>query len=519
MVAPVRPGLFAHVVRETKKAARLTQCSVPVAAFFCVAGTRTANTRVVNSKDGPVMDTRSDTIVRTLSGERFTPFAVARKLNARVLLESATFQNGRERYSLVMVDEAFRVFETGDGIFLSDDRGRWRVKSRARDILDVLRYIADQHEPMQGGIPFPAGGVGYLSYEFSAKCDTIRLSDRPDPLGLPLASFMFGHVFIVFDHYTDELHLIGVNYREHEVDLQTVVDDVAERILDDDYGHMSLDDGHYHAEVGKNPQEKERFKDGVAVLKDEIVAGNLLQAVLSRRVEAVTELPALEAYRRLRTANPAPYLFFLDYGESQLFGASPEVHVKVRGGEVQIRPIAGTRRRGATDAEDRALEAELLADEKELAEHRMLVDLARNDIGRVCSEVHLTDLLTIERYSRVMHIVSEARGTLRQGADGIHALRATFPAGTVSGAPKIRAIETLDAIEPHRRGFYAGVVGYIEPGGNLDTCIAIRCAMKTGNTMVLQAGAGVVYDSTPEREYEETQEKLSALARAIGLEV
>jgi anthranilate synthase component 1 len=234
-----------------------------------------------------------------------------------------------------------------------------------------------------------------------------------------------------------------------------------------------------------------------------------------------TELPALEAYRNLRSTNPSPYLFYLDYGEYQLFGSSPEVHVKVKDDRAIIRPIAGTRRRGKDRGEDELLERELLADEKERAEHLMLVDLARNDLGRVCKpgSVTLGEYMGIERYSHVMHIVSEATGVLREGITGADVIRATFPAGTVSGAPKIRAVEIIDRLEPIPRSFYAGLVGYVEPGGNLDSCITIRSGLKKDGMMVLQAGAGIVYDSVPEREYEETGEKLGALATALGVEV
>jgi anthranilate synthase component 1 len=251
------------------------------------------------------------------------------------------------------------------------------------------------------------------------------------------------------------------------------------------------------------------------------VAGNLLQGVLSRRLEVRTRLPALEAYRNLRSVNPSPYLFYLDFDRFQLFGASPEVHVKVKKGTVTVRPIAGTRPRGRDDREELALEKELLADEKERAEHLMLVDLARNDIGRVCrpGSVRVTESMAVERYSHVIHMVSQVQGELTAGRNGIDAVRATFPAGTVSGAPKIRAIETIDALEPFRRGFYAGIVGYVEPGGSLDTCITIRSAVKIGDRLVLQAGAGIVYDSVPEREYEETENKLRALTVAAGLSV
>jgi len=214
-------------------------------------------------------------------------------------------------------------------------------------------------------------------------------------------------------------------------------------------------------------------------------------------------------------------MFYLDFGQFQLFGASPEVHIKVKNGLAEIRPIAGTRRRGQNEAEDLALEAELLADAKERAEHLMLVDLARNDLGRIAQPgtVKVTDSYFIERYSHVMHIVSRVEARLKEGMEGIDALRASFPAGTVSGAPKIRAIETIDRLEPIQRRFYSGVVGHISPDGSLDTCIAIRSALKKGDTMVLQAGGGIVFDSNPERELEETYEKMRATAKSLGLEI
>jgi anthranilate synthase component 1 len=242
--------------------------------------------------------------------------------------------------------------------------------------------------------------------------------------------------------------------------------------------------------------------------------------VLSRRLNVRSSLPALEAYRSLRSLNPSPYLFYLDFDRFQLFGASPEVHVKVKGGKLTMRPIAGTRRRGGSEEEERALEKELLRDEKERAEHLMLVDLARNDLGRVAApgSVRVTESMAVEKYSHVMHLVSQVEAQLAPGKTGLDAVRATFPAGTVSGAPKIRAIQTVDSLEPHRRGFYAGIVGYVEPGGGLDTCITIRSAVKLRDRLVLQAGAGVVYDSKPERELEETGEKLAALLASCGLE-
>ncbi|MFP4374669.1 MAG: chorismate-binding protein [Spirochaetaceae bacterium] len=463
---------------------------------------------------------RTDTIIKILPGERFTPYALARKLGALALLESSSFQKGRERYSILMVKEAFRVTDEAGTLMLTADGKSYAVKSTARDILDVLPYFADQHTLPHQDFPFPAGGIGFLSFEYAQRCDTIRFRERPDALGMPDAEFIFGHVFIVFDHYTDLLYVIGLNYREHAIDLARAVTETEARINDLNFNYLQNGDVPYAAELIEEEGATEAFLAGVAKVRDEIIAGNLLQGVLSRRLTYRTELPAIEAYRRLRTANPSPYLFYLDFGPYQLFGSSPEVHVKVKDDRVTIRPIAGTRKRGSTREEDRALEAELRGDAKERAEHLMLVDLARNDIGRVCAPgtVEVGDYMTVERYSHVMHLVSEAGGTLEPGKTGADAVRATFPAGTVSGAPKIRAIETIDALEPVRRGFYAGLVGYVEPGGSLDTCITIRSAVKKDDLLVMQAGAGIVYDSVPERELAETEQKLAAMRRAAGIE-
>jgi anthranilate synthase component 1 len=490
-------------------------------------------------------------VIKILPGERFTPFALAKKLGALAVLESSSYQKGRERYSLLMVEEAFRVQQEGDTVVLHRDGKRFRVAAAQRagggrapddtsstggrtaardgtanghdrrDILDILLYFANQHPQPHQDFPFPSGGIGYLSYEFARKCDTIRFQERPDPLQTPLGIFVFGHVFVVFDHYTDLLYVIGLNYNEHEIDLEAAVARTEAAINDMNFNYLQPDEREYSGLIERVEGDRGRYLEGVKAVRDEVIAGNLLQGVLSRRLYVHSEIPAIEAYRRLRMSNPSPYLFYMDFGDFQLFGSSPEMHVKVKDDGVRIRPIAGTRRRGETRGVDLANEKDLLADPKERAEHLMLVDLARNDIGRICApgSVDVTELMGIERYSHVMHIVSEARGELAGSRRGIDAVRATFPAGTVSGAPKIRAIETIDGLEPHPRGFYAGLVGYLEPGGNLDTAITIRSAMRKDGYLVMQAGAGVVYDSVPEKEFEETQAKLAALAAAIGVEV
>jgi len=471
---------------------------------------------------------RPTVAVRKINGERFTPLSLAKKLGAVALLESASFQRGRERFSFLLLKEAFRVLQKGDEMFMKRDGTTLALKGRPRgtpasapgDILDVLAHFARQHEGITEPFPLPTGGIGFLSYEYCRRFDTIRLQDRPDPLGLPDAMFLLGSLFLVFDHYTDTITLVALNYREKEIDLDRALDEAESRINDLDFNFMAPVKKDWTVQRLPREDDREGYLRGVEAVKEQIVKGNLLQGVLSRRLQVRTDMPAIEAYRALRSGNPSPYMFYLDFGDFQLFGASPEVHVKVRDGEAAIRPLAGTRRRGATPAEDAAREKELLADPKERAEHLMLVDLARNDLGRVCvpGSVQVTELMEVERYSHVMHIVSHVEGKLAEGKSGLDALRATFPAGTVSGAPKIRAVEVIDALEPVRRGFYAGVVAHVESDGSLDSCISIRCAVRQGDLVTLQAGAGIVADSVPEKEYEETEAKLGALARAFGIE-
>jgi anthranilate synthase component 1 len=458
--------------------------------------------------------------IRRINGERFTPLSLARKLGARALLESASFQRGRERYSFLLLKEAFRVFQRGEQCFMDRDGATLALKTRGRDILDVCAHFSGQHDGRNDPFPLPTGGLGYLSYEYCRRFDTIHLENRADPLGLPEAMFLFGSVFLVFDHYTDTISLVGVNYREKEIDIERALDEAEHRINDLDFNFMAPARSDWTVEKLPREDDHDQYLRGVESVREQIRRGNLLQGVLSRRVQVRTDMPAIEAYRSLRSMNPSPYMFYMDFGGFQLFGASPEVHVKARDGRATIRPLAGTRRRGGSAAEDAALEKELQADPKERAEHLMLVDLARNDLGRVCApgSIEVTQLMEVERYSHVMHLVSNVEGRLAAGMTGRDALRATFPAGTVSGAPKIRAIEVIDSLEPHRRGFYAGVVAHVESDGSLDSCIAIRSAVKQGDIVTLQAGAGIVYDSVPETEYQETESKLRALIRALGME-
>jgi anthranilate synthase component 1 len=263
----------------------------------------------------------------------------------------------------------------------------------------------------------------------------------------------------------------------------------------------------------------DEFHGMVDKAKEYIRSGDIIQTVLSQRFETHNEADSLDVYRALRAINPSPYMFLLDLGESALVGASPEIHVRCEDRQVEVRPIAGTRRRGGTEAEDLAMEKELLADPKEIAEHVMLVDLGRNDVGRVCefSSVHVPEQMVIERYSHVMHIVSDVEGTLSPEHDSYDVLRATFPAGTVSGAPKIRAMEIIAELEKSKRGPYAGTVGYFSFDGNLDTCITIRTVVLDKDKAYVQAGAGIVADSVPELEYKETRNKARAMMKALAL--
>ena len=459
--------------------------------------------------------------MRTLSADRFTPCGLARKLSAQVLLESASFRSGRQRYSILMIEPALRVIQAAaDGgvqLLIDGKVVEYPQERGARDMLDALAYFAGQHDTDQFSFPVPYGGVGFLSYEFATLCDTIRVPEKDDPLGLPLGNFILGHQFIVFDHYTDTLQLVGLNYREHEIDLDKALDATEAKINDLDFNYLLPDTRDYPVHWPED-DGREHFCQMVESVRGDIIAGNLLQALPSRRVSVKSDLPAFTAYSRLRHINPSPYLFYLDFDDYQLFGASPEVHVRVRDGEVLIRPLAGTRRRGKDAEEDRGLADELLADPKERAEHLMLVDLARNDLGRVCApgSITVTQLEDIERYARVMHIVSEITGKIETGRNAADAIRATFPAGTVSGAPKIRAIETVAKLEKIPRRFYAGLVGYMQSEHAIDTCITIRSCLAMGGQLHVQAGAGVVYDSTPTREYTETGEKLQSVVEAIS---
>jgi anthranilate synthase component 1 len=460
-------------------------------------------------------------IIKEISGERFTPFSLCNKLGAKALLESASFERGRGRYSLLLLKEAFSVFQKEEGIFLKDPSGETEMETGGRDILDVCLSFSEMHRTISMPFPLPASGIGYLSYDYALHFDDIRARTNPDPIGVPDAFFLFGHIFLVFDHYSDTIKIVGLNYGDYRIDLERVVAQTEERINDLDFNYLVSTDRDYAARSLTEGTEEEDFIEGVRRMRREIIKGNLLQGVLSRRVRVRTEIPALEAYRRLRSLNPSPYMFWLDIGEFQLFGSSPEIHVKVEKNKVKIRPLAGTKKRGASRKEDLELERELIADDKERAEHLMLVDLARNDLGRVCrtNTVEVTELMEIERYSHVMHMVSQVEGELAEDKSGVDAVRATFPAGTVTGAPKIRAMEIISELEREKRGFYSGLVGYIEADGSLDTCITIRSALKKDDILVLQAGAGIVYDSVPEKEYEETSSKLRAMGRILGLEV
>lgn len=393
------------------------------------------------------------------------------------------------------------------------------------DPLDALKRLMSDYQPVEvDGLPrFFGGAVGYLSYDMVRFFE--RLPDQTvDDLQLPDALFMITDTIVIFDHMLQKIKVVS----------NAVVDGPPEKAYQQAIAKIDHIINRLRQPVPARPVQprtsdapltltstftKEAYEQVVGRAKEYIRAGDIIQVVPSQRFQAQIDVDPFDIYRTLRTVNPSPYMFYLRCGDLKLVGSSPEVMVRLEGSLIELRPIAGTRRRGQSPAEDLSIAEELMHDPKERAEHIMLVDLGRNDVGRVSKigTVSVTELLVIEKYSHVMHLVSHVIGELAAGKDCYDVMRATFPQGTVSGAPKIRAMEIIEEFEPTKRGPYAGAVGYFSFSGNMDTCIALRTLTVKGNTAYLQAGGGVVADSVPTLEYEETLNKAQALKRAIEL--
>jgi anthranilate synthase component 1 len=403
------------------------------------------------------------------------------------------------------------------------------AEGKSTEILDesyfeALNRLTTVHsEPKLPELPRLTGGaVGFSSY------DTVRqvehLPNVPDDdLSLPEAIWCFYDEVYAFDHVKQQIVLMKTIFVDETSDLKRLYDEAIRSLdrMEDSANKPVIKTGSFQLDANELSSniEEDRFHEMVKRSKEYIYEGDIFQVVVSQRFEVPFEGDKFTLYRALRMVNPSPYLFFLDFDNFALVGSSPEVLVRVTGEEVRLLPIAGTRKRGGSHEEDLALEEDLKNDPKEIAEHIMLVDLGRNDLSRVCKSgsVHLERNQSIERFSHVMHIVSDVVGKISPGNTSVDALMQCFPAGTVSGAPKIRAMEIIDELEPTKRGPYAGAVGYFDFSGNMDTCIAIRTMVVTGNSVYIQAGAGIVADSDPVNEYEETKSKAGALVEALSV--
>jgi len=456
-------------------------------------------------------------VFREIPADFLTPVSAFLALSARAerafLLESVVGGERIARYSFLGRDPVATIEAHGTGVRVRGAEGTRRV---AGDLLATLRDALGRTAAEVPGLPrFTGGAVGYLTYDAARLFE--RLPDRHPADGRPLASFSIYHSLVAFDHVRQRLVLIAdaepgrraAFERAHEV-LDALEEDL-----------RSFRAPAPRAAAEASPEEPRvegaAYTEAVRRAKEYIAAGDIFQVVLSRQRTVPCAADPFTVYRALRMVNPSPYMYFLKEGASAVAGASPEMLVRVEGRRVETRPLAGTRRRGTTAEEDERLEKELLADEKERAEHLMLVDLGRNDLGRVCrfGSVSVPELMRIERYSHVAHIMSSVVGELAPGKDALDALVATFPAGTLSGAPKIRAMEIIDELEPVRRGIYGGTLGYFDLRGNADFCIAIRTLTIQDGRATVQAGAGIVADSDPETELAETEAKAGAMMEAL----
>jgi len=475
---------------------------------------------------------RNQVVYTRLAADLDTPVSLMLKLTGAqkdaFMLESVTGGEVRGRYSIIGMKPDLIWRCNGEQAFLNrqarfDPEG---FEPETAEPLTSLRALIEESRiDLPEDLPQAAAGLfGYLGY------DMVRLIEylpnvNPDPLGLPDAVLMRPSVVAVLDGVKGEVTVVSPAWVSEGLSARAAYAQAAERVMDAvrdlDRGMPaeSRDLGEAQ-EIGEPTSNftRDSYKAAVEKAKDYIRAGDIFQVVPAQRWTQDFPLPPFALYRSLRRTNPSPFMFYFNFGGFHVVGASPEILVRVFGREVTIRPIAGTRPRGATPEQDRALEADLLADKKELAEHLMLLDLGRNDVGRVAKigTVRPTEKFTIERYSHVMHIVSNVVGELAEDKDALDAFFAGMPAGTVSGAPKVRAMEIIDELEPEKRGLYGGGVGYFSAGGDMDMCIALRTAIVKDRKLYIQAGGGVVYDSDPDSEYMETVHKSNAIRRAAA---
>ena len=475
-------------------------------------------------------------VFRKLLSDSLTPVSAFRKIDrggTACLFESVIGGEKVGRYSILAADPKFEVSARGNEVTLSkktDGEGDTSAKTWQCDnpLEEIRKHIDSVNVAILEDLPpFAGGAIGFAGYDVIRYVE--ELPNAPeDDRQLDDMSFAFYDSMLIFDHVTKTIFVMALAWLDDFDSAKAAFEDAETRVGElvarlqasetgNEFSHMNV------AATGGDPPEytsnmtRETFGKAVKDCIEYIHAGDIFQVVLSQRLSLDIECDPLEIYRSLRVLNPSPFMFFLRSEKCTLVGSSPEIMCRVVDGEVTVRPLAGTRKRGATPEEDKRLEEELLADEKERAEHVMLVDLGRNDVGRVAKygSIELPDIMIVERYSHVMHISSSVTGQLRDDCDAFDALMASLPAGTVSGAPKVRAMEVIDEFEPHRRGPYAGAVGYVDYSGNMDTCIALRTMVIKDKKAWVQAGAGIVADSDPDAEYEETLNKALGLLRAI----
>lgn len=462
---------------------------------------------------------KSFPVILTINGDTLTPITIFSNLEGKnkFILESSILEKDKGRFSFIGANPYLKISTLEDNIIIENLESSKKEYLKGK-ILDYIKaYIDIDYEPYYKDIPFTGGAIGYIGYDIIKQYEIIK-SSKNDTLALPDAFLMFYKIIICYDNLKHSVNIIFNSFYDDELSY----DDIILKL--NKTKDMITKAFNIQEEIDRKEKSfeanisREKFIEGVEKAKEYIKNGDIFQVVLSQRLKFnLEDEDAFLVYRRLRMKNPSPYLFYIDFDEFKVLGSSPESLVTVQKRVVTTNPIAGTRKRGKTEEEDLLLEKELLSDEKECAEHVMLVDLGRNDIGKISSfnNVKLDRFMEVDRYSHVMHIVSEVSGILREDLDCFDAVISCLPVGTVSGAPKIRAMEIIEEIEDLKRGIYAGGIGYFSYSKDMDLCIAIRTIIFKENHAYVQAGAGIVYDSNPQMEYIETLNKAMALKEVL----